>query len=315
MSRMLVTGGAGFIGSHLVRRLLEDGHDVVVLDDISTGFRDHVHPDARFVDGDVADLETVRGAMSGVEFVFHEAASRAVHRSVEDPLGANRVNVEGTLNVLVAARDEGSRRVVFASSSSVYGGAAPIPTSEGHPVVPKSPYAVSKLAGEHYARVFWELYGLETVGLRYFNVFGPMQRPDSPYAAVIPIFAERLLAGLPPVVHGDGHQSRDFTFVDDVVEANLLAMGAPERVAGRVFNIARGETTTILELVESLGRIIGTSVLPEFGDARPGDVPISMADVSLAHEHLGFEASIDVEDGLRRYVDWFRRTGSGVSSA
>ena len=314
--RALVTGGAGFIGSHVVSRLVDGGHEVVVLDNVTTGFRDHVHRDTQFVNGDVADLETVLGAMSSVDVVFHHAASRAVSRSVEDPLGANRVNVDGTLNVLVAARDAEVRRMVVASSSSVYGGVAPIPSSESDPVTPKSPYAVSKLAGEHYARVFWELYGLETVSLRYFNVFGPRQRPDSPYAAVIPIFTEALLSGDAPVVHGDGRQSRDFTFIDDVVEANLLAIeGRAEDVAGRVFNIARGETTTVLEILDVLRRLTGSDLPAEFVEPRPGDVRLSQADVRLAGERLGYRASVTVEDGLSRYVDWFLTTRSGHPAA
>lgn len=305
--RVLVTGGAGFIGSHLVDAFLREGHEVVVLDDLSTGFAEHVPPEASYIEGSVTDLETVKRATRGAEIVLHHAAARAVARSVEDPITTDRVNTLGTLNVLLAARDEGARRVIVASSSSVYGGVAPIPTPEDAPLTPKSPYAVSKVAAEHYARVFWELYGLETVRLRYFNVYGPRQRPDSPYAAVIPIFIEALLTGAPPEIHGDGLQSRDFTFIDDVVEANRLAVGTPaETVAGKVYNIARGVTTTVRELAEILGRIGGTEWAPMHVSARPGDVRLSQGDSTLAVRELEFRPIVTVEEGLRRTLSWFR---------
>lgn len=307
--KALVTGGAGFIGSGVAAALIGQGADVIVLDDLSTGFGEHVPNGARLIEGSVIDPATVTTAMSGVDAVFHQAASRAVQRSVDDPIGTNLVNVSGTLNVLVAARDAGARRVVLASSSSVYGGTAPIPTSEQHGVAPKSPYAVSKLASEHYARVFWDLFGLETVSLRYFNVFGPRQRPDSAYAAVIPLFAEALLSGTSPTVHGDGSQSRDFTYIDDVVEANLLALRAPaETAAGRVFNIARGETTSIVEILELLQHLTGRETSPEFAPSRPGDVRISCADTSLARAALGFRADTSIRDGLALYVEWYTST-------
>lgn len=306
--RALVTGGAGFIGSNLADALLADGLAVRVLDDLTTGFAEHVPADAEFVQGSIADADVVRAAMEGVDLVFHHAASRAVSRSVEDPLGTDHVNTHGSLNVLVAARDAGVRRAVVASSSSVYGGVAPLPTSEAAPPHPKSPYAVSKLAVEQYARVFWELYGLETVTLRYFNVFGPRQRPDSAYAAVIPLFIAALASGGKPEVHGDGLQTRDFTYIDDVVRANRLALHAPaERVSGRVYNIAHGGQTSLLELLELLGGLLGVVPDPVFVPPRPGDVPRSCASIEAATRDLGFVPEVALEEGLRRAVEWFMK--------
>lgn len=302
--RVLVTGGAGFIGSSLAAELLRRGDEVRILDDLSTGFIEHVPADADFVQGSIEDLELVRRAVSGTEVVFHEAASRAVSRSVEDPLGTDSANTHGTLNVLVGARDAGVRRVVLASSSSVYGGVAPLPTSELAPALPKSPYAVSKLAGEHYARVCWELYGLETVALRYFNVFGPRQRPDSAYAAVIPLFIDALRTGGQVVVHGDGMQSRDFTYIDDVVRANLLAASAEAAtVSGRVYNVARGAETTLLELLDLLAAGLGVTPEPIFAPPRVGDVRHSRADATAAERDLGWVAQVSVQEGLTRTLE------------
>lgn len=309
--RLLITGGAGFIGSHIADDWLADGHDVVVLDDLSTGFRDHVPAGVRLVLGDVADLDAVRQAAEGTDLVFHLAAARAVSRSVEDPIGTELANGLGTLNVLVAARDAGARRVVLASSSSVYGGVAASPTPEHAPTRPKSPYAVTKLASEHHARVFSELYGLETVCLRYFNVFGPRQRPDSAYAAVIPLFIEALLDGERPTIHGDGRQSRDFTFVSDVVRANRTAAEASAEVAdGNVYNIARGEPCDLLELLGHLQRILATDIEPLHTAPRPGDVRTSCADPSQAVKDLGFQCEVPLDAGLARTVDWFRSAAS-----
>lgn len=306
--RVVVTGGAGFIGSHLARALLDDGHSVVVIDELSTGFREHVPAGADFVEGSIVDGDLMREAVAGAEVVFHLAAARAVGRSVEDPLTTDKVNTQGTLTLLLAAREQGVRRVVMASSSSVYGGAAPLPTPEDAPLVPKSPYAVSKLAGEHYARVFWELYGLETVRLRYFNVFGPAQRPDSPYAAVIPLFAQAILEGRVPEIHGDGLQSRDFTYIDDVVQANRLVMSRPaDVVAGKVYNIARNDSTTILDVWQHLQAASGTSIEPNFTDPRPGDIRHSRAQVDAAQAALGFSARTTVAEGLDRYWRWIAR--------
>jgi len=304
--RALVTGGAGFIGSHLVDALVAQGDDVVVVDDLSTGRIENVHDAAEFVRGDVADEATVARSVEGCEVVFHQAALGSVARSVAQPLNSDRANVHGTLAVLQAAHRAGVRRVVLASSSSVYGGASQVPTPESAPLAPRSPYAVTKLTGEHYARVFWELHGVETVSLRYFNVFGPRQRPDSQYAAVIPLFIDALLTGNNPQVHGDGHQSRDFTFIADTVHANLCAAVAPaERCAGKAFNIARGKPASLLELLAILAAEVGVSATPEYVDPRIGDVRHSHADISAARRDLGYEPAVTFRDGLARTLAWF----------
>jgi UDP-glucose 4-epimerase len=301
---MLVTGGAGFIGSHLVDALLARGDRVRVLDDLSTG--QNLNPAAELVNGDVADPEVVARAVADVEVVFHHAAHRAVLRSVEHPLATDRANTFGTLNVLKAGVDAGVRRVVYASSSSVYGGADRLPTPPDAPLVPRSPYAVSKVAGELYSRVFSELYGIETVSLRYFNVYGPRQRPDSRYAAVIPLFIRALLDDDPPEVHGDGTQSRDFTYIDDVVAANLAAAEAPgERCSGRAFNVAGGRPSSILDLLRMLKGITGHSVEPRFTEPRAGDVRHTWADIGSAREGLGYGPTVGMEEGLARTVAWF----------
>ncbi len=305
--RALVTGGAGFIGSNLVDRLVADRHEVRVVDDLFTGFRENVHPKAEFVEGSVADEALVRDAMEGIDVVFHQAAHKAVLRSVEHPLVTDLANTHGTLVLLKAALDAGVRRVVYASSSSVYGGADVVPTPETYPLHPRSPYAVTKVAGEHYCEVFAELYGLETVRLRYFNVFGPRQRPDATYAAVIPLFIDALLTGAAPIVHGDGRQSRDFTYVDDVVDANLAAASAPAAAcSGRAYNVAGGVETTLLELLATIGDVLGVQPAPDFTDPRPGDVRRSRGDASAAARDLGFTCRVSLDDGLRRTIDWLR---------
>jgi UDP-glucose 4-epimerase len=304
--QVLVTGGAGFIGSHVVDALVAAGHRVRVLDDLSTGRRENVHADAELVEASLADSDAVSRAVAGSELVFHLGALGSVSRSVGDPLATDRVNVHGTLAVLTKAAEAGVRRVVVASSSSVYGGAEIVPTPEDAPLRPRSPYAVSKLAAEWYARTFPALFPLETVSLRYFNVFGPRQRPDATYAAVIPLFASALIEGRRPLVHGDGSQTRDFTFVSDVVAANLAAAHAPAGVSGGVYNIAPGHSRSLLELLGELGGIIGTDPDPEFTDPRPGDVPRAGADASAAGRDLGWRANVAFGEGLRRYVDWLR---------
>jgi nucleoside-diphosphate-sugar epimerase len=305
--RALVTGGAGFIGSHLADALLARGDEVVVLDNLSTGKRDNVPGGAKLVEGDVADPEAVAGAIAGCEVVFHQAALGSVSRSVAYPLDTDRTNVHGTLDVLDASHRAGVRRVVLASSSSVYGGAKQRPTPEDVPLVPRSPYAVGKLTGEHYARVFWELHGLETVCLRYFNVFGPRQRPDSQYAAVIPLFVDALLTGRTPVVHGDGRQARDFTFVADAVQANVRASEAPaEACAGKAYNVACGGIHDLLELLDVLQRHVGVEVEPEHVDSRAGDIRLSQADIAAIRRDLGYEPTVSFEDGLVETLDWFR---------
>ena len=308
--KVLVTGGAGFIGSNLADAFLAEGHEVRVLDDLSTGFADNVPPEAELVEGGVADPDTVVKAVDGAELVFHLAAHRAVLRSVEDPLATDTANTHGTLTVLKSALDAGVRRVVYASSSSVYGLDPPMPTPETAPCKPLSPYGVTKLAGEHYCRVFAQLYGMETLTFRYFNVFGPRQRPDSAYAAVIPLFIEALRRGDAPTVHGDGRQSRAFTYIDDVVSANMAAADAPrDACRGQVYNIASSETHTLLELLEVLGRLIGVEPEPRHVEPRRGDIRNSSADISAARLALGFEPKVSFEEGLRRATVWL--TGAG----
>ena len=305
--RVLVTGGAGFIGSNLVDALVARGDDVVVLDNLATGRADNVPEGVVFVQSSVADEAAVAKAIEGCRVVYHQGALGSVSRSVADPLASDRANVAGTLAVLHAAQRAGVGRVVLASSSSVYGGASRLPTPESVPLQPRSPYAVTKLAGEHYARVFWELHGLETVSLRYFNVYGPRQRPDSEYAAVIPRFVEALLSGADPQVHGDGRQSRDFTFVADAVQANLRAAEAPAAgCAGQAFNVARGEPASLLDLLDILGSELGVTPQPTHGPPRAGDVRASHADISAARTALGYEPEVSLRDGLTRTLAWFR---------
>lgn len=302
----LVTGGAGFIGSHLVDALAAEGYEVKVLDDLTTGRVENLSGfSGTFIEGDICDEKTLRQATSGVEIVFHLAAARAVGLSVVDPINSDRVNTGGTVKLLTAARDNGVKRVIFASSSSVYGGMVPLPAKEDAPIHPKSPYAVSKAASEIYCRVFHELYGLETLVLRYFNVFGPRQHPKSPYAAAIPLFVEALLKGEPPVIHGDGRQSRDFTYVGDVVNANLAAAAAPV-ADGRIYNIAGGKEHSILELVHLLQSHIGNSTEVVHAPPRPGDVRASCADPSLAEKELGWRAQVTLEDGLHQTIEWLK---------
>lgn len=302
-----MTGGAGFIGSHLADALVARGDDVRVLDDFFSGRRENVNDSVELVEGSITDAATVARAVAGCEVVFHLAAHGAVARSLANPRASNGANVDGTLTVLTESRDAGVRRVVYASSSSVYGGAASLPTPEDAPLRPRSPYAVSKLAAEWYTRVFGELYDLETVALRYFNVFGPRQRPDSTYAAVIPLFARAVLRGESPNVHGDGTQSRDFTYVADVVAANLCAATAsPERCRARAFNVAPGTSHSLLDLLDALGRITGKPADPAFGPPRPGDVTHSQADATAARRDLGWAPTWSFEDGLREVVTWMR---------
>ncbi|HEY3241159.1 MAG TPA: NAD-dependent epimerase/dehydratase family protein [Acidimicrobiia bacterium] len=297
----LVTGGAGFIGSHLVEALLARGDRVRVFDDLSNGFADNVAADADLVVGDVSDYDAVTRAVQDVDIVFHQAGLGSVSRSIEAPRHTDTVNAHGTLVVLDAARQAGVRRVVVASSSSVYGGAAPLPTKETHPVLPRSPYAVTKLVAEQYCRVFHELLGVETVSLRYFNIYGPRQRADSPYAAVIPLFVDALRSGRRPVIHGDGLQSRDFTFVADAVQANLAAAEAPvELCGGKVYNVAGGEQHSVLDLLGVLAKLLGVEADPQHTDPRPGDVRHSHADLEAARVDLGYQPKVGLEEGLRR---------------
>ena len=308
MTRCLVTGGAGFIGSHLAHALVEKGWDVRILDNFSTGkpqnmdgFRDRVD----FVEGSITDMETAKRCCDGVEVVFHQAALASVPRSVEDPLTSNFHNVDGTLTMLMAARDAGVKRFVYAASSSAYGDSEALPKREDMPYGPLSPYAVNKYVGELYLKVFDRLYGLSTVGLRYFNVFGPRQDPKSQYAAVIPIFITRMLRGEKPLINGDGSFSRDFTFIANVVHANICAATA-EDTGGRTVNVACGDRFSLNELVRHINTHAGTSIEPEYGPVRAGDVPHSQADITLARRVLGYEPQVSFEEGLARTVAWYR---------
>ena len=309
----VVTGGAGFIGSHLVERLLaeEPGTRVRVFDNFESGrranlaFAPQYQDRLQIVEGDVRDLDAIERASEGASVIFHQAAMRSVPRSVADPLGANANNVTGTLHVLEAARRARVRRVVYASSSSVYGDNPDLPKREDQRPSPISPYAVSKAAGEQYAAVWTRLYGVETVGLRYFNVFGPRQDPASEYAAVIPRFILWALRGTPLEVHGDGTQSRDFTYIDNVVEANRLAAQAPH-AAGEVFNVGCGGRVSLLDIVARLERLLGRRVERRHSPSRPGDVPHTLADVDKAKRLMGYTAVVDFDEGLRRTVDYFR---------
>ena len=300
--KVLVTGGAGFIGSNLVDALLSEGYDVRVLDNFSTGYRSHLRSsEIEVIEGDLRSFERVSAALRGVEVAFHQGALPSVPRSLQDPLTTNAVNVEGTLNVLLAARDHDVRRVLFASSSSVYGNAPGMPRREDRPVAPLAPYAVAKLAAEQYVLVAHAVFGLETVALRYFNVFGEHQDPGSGYAAVIPKFIRLMLAGARPMVFGDGEAARDFTHVANIVAANLAAMHAPHAV-GRVINVAMNEAHTINELVATLNSLLGTDLEPIYQPTRPGDVRESLADITVARKLLGYAPAVSFEAGLQRTI-------------
>ncbi|MGC8658599.1 MAG: NAD-dependent epimerase/dehydratase family protein [Desulfomonilaceae bacterium] len=316
-NKFLVTGGAGFIGSHLVEGLLENGHQVTVIDNFVTGKIENLNnlsggrfiPDRDFtiIRGDITCYDTVLKASQGVDGIFHQAALGSVPRSVADPITTQQVNANGTLNVFWAAVKNKVPRVVFASSSSVYGSSITLPKKEGAEGLPLSPYALTKKINEEHGKLFKDLYGLHTVGLRYFNVYGPRQDPNSEYAAVMPRFVTRLLAGSAPVIYGTGLQSRDFTFVKDVVQANLISMEAPSEVCGAAYNVGRGDQINLLELLDNLKELLGTQVAPVFEPPRPGDVMHSSADTSLAREKLGFKATWDLRKGLEASIEYYRR--------
>ncbi len=308
MALYLVTGGGGFIGSHLVEHLLREGHSVRVLDNFATGHRANLAPfneDVELIEGDLRSAETVRRAVVGCEVVLHQGALPSIPRSIADPATSNAVNVEGTLHVLQSARDAGVRRVVVASSSSVYGDTPTLPKVEAMALNPRSPYAVSKLGAESYTRVFAGLYDIETVALRYFNVFGPRQDPRSQYAGVIARLMLAALHDAPFTLNGDGTQSRDFTYVDNVVQANLRAATAPN-VSGEVFNVAAGTRLELNEIIAILNKLIGRDLKISYGPPRPGDVQHSLADISKARELLGYDPAIGAEAGLALTLDWYR---------
>ncbi|MDP3024010.1 MAG: SDR family oxidoreductase [candidate division Zixibacteria bacterium] len=307
-SKFLVTGGAGFIGSHIVEELIKRGETVRVLDNFSTGNREnikHLKDKVELIEGDIRDFWTVVDAVKGIDFIIHQAALPSVQRSINNPLTSNEVNVNGTLNLLEAAKGYRVKRFIYASSSSVYGDTPTLPKREDMPSKPLSPYAITKLAGEEYCQTFSKLYGLPTVCLRYFNVFGTRQDPTSQYSAVIPKFIELLLDKKTPVIYGDGEQSRDFTFVRNVVEANLLACQS-DISGGEVINIACGQSFSLNQLVSLLNQIIGTNIKPEYGQAKPGDVKHSLADISKAKKLLGYKPRISFAEGMKKTVEWFR---------
>ena len=302
----LVTGGAGFIGANLARSLVEHGHSVRVLDDLSTGKMSNLEGlKIEFLEGSVIDPEALRNAVGGAEVVFHQAALPSVPRSVKDPFASHEANATGTLRVLLEAKKRGVRRVVYAASSSAYGNTATLPKREDMPSRPISPYAVAKLAGENYCQAFSATFGLETVCLRYFNVFGPFQDPTGGYAAVIPKFISAVLERTRPQIDGDGLQTRDFTFIDNVVLANRLAASADARSSGQVINIAAGQRTTVLELLGIIAEIAGKKVDPLHAPARSGDVRDSWADISKAQELLGYQPVVGLREGLKQTLDWY----------
>jgi UDP-glucose 4-epimerase len=303
-----VTGGAGFIGSHLADALLQRGESVRVVDSFITGNRQNLAAlsgQVELLEGDLADEKVARAAVAGADYVLHQAAIPSVPRSVADPLTSHRANVDATLQLLLAARDSSVKRIVYAGSSSAYGDAATLPKREDMPTAPLSPYALQKLIGEQYMQMFTELYGLETVTIRYFNVFGPRQDPSSPYSGVIALFATALLAGKPVTIVGDGEQTRDFTYVSNIVDGVLRAVTAPD-ASGEVINVATGRQISINELAKTLADVTGTSLPPVHTEARTGDVRHSLADISKAKELLGYEPEVDLAEGLRRTVDWYR---------
>ncbi len=315
MARYTVTGGAGFIGSHLTEELLRRGHRVRVVDNFSSGKRANVEAAAKaagcdlgaidVVEGDLADLAVARRAAADTEYVLHQAAIPSVPRSVKDPISSNRANIDGTLNILVASRDAGVKRLVFAGSSSEYGDTPTLPKHEDMPTNPLSPYALQKVVGEEYLRLFTTLYGFETVSIRYFNVFGPRQDPGSPYSGVISLFITWLLAGTPPTIHGDGGQTRDFTYVANVVDGVLRACEAPG-ASGEAINVATEGRISLNELLATLQRVIGTNLEAIHGPARAGDVRDSQASIAKARRLLGYEPTVSFEEGLRRTVEWYR---------
>ncbi len=313
MAHYLVTGGAGFIGSHLTEELTRQGHRVRVADSLVTGKRrnlDHING-IEFLEGDLADLDVARKAVDGCDYVLHQAAIPSVPRSVADPITSHRANVDATVNVLLAARDARVKRLVFAGSSSAYGDTPTLPKREDMPSNPMSPYTLQKVIGEQYLQMFTRLYGLETVSIRYFNVFGPRQDPASPYSGVISVFATALLENRPPTIYGDGEQTRDFTYVANVVSGVLRACEAPG-ASGEVINVATGGRISLNQLFEEMRRLIGADVRPKYTATRAGDVRDSQADIAKARTLLGYEPLVSFEEGLEKTVDWYRTAGTAA---
>jgi len=316
MSKCIVTGGAGFIGSHLSRRLANDGHQVIIIDNLCEGKLENIEDiknKINFYKKDILDLPFLKKAFKNIDYVFHQAALRSVERSVHNPLETNKVNVGGTLNVSLAARDNKVKRVIFASSSSVYGdqsasrrGETRQPFEESMCPNPVSPYALSKLAGEFYLKQFYQLYGLETISLRYFNVYGPFQDPTNEYANVIPIFIVKILNNERPCIHWDGEQSRDFNYIDDVVEANILAMKA-KKTQGEVINICNGKKYSINQMFTMINQILGKNIQSSFGPKRAGDVRLTLGNPHLAQKILNFKAKVDFQEGLKKSIEWFKK--------
>ncbi len=305
----LVTGGAGFIGSSLVRGLLKEGKTVRVIDNLSTGSianLEGILDQVEYIDGDIRDLSTIQKASESIKYIFHQAAVPSVPRSIENPVDSNQSNIDGTLNVLLAARDQRVKRVIYAGSSSVYGDTPDLPKKEDMKPHPLSPYAVTKLTGEYYCQVFSDVYGLETVTTRYFNVFGPRQNPESQYAAVIPKFIDAFLRGNSPTVFGDGEQTRDFTFVDNVVHANILCSKA-KKTSGEVINIATSSRISLNELISILKEITDRDIDPVYADPRKGDVRHSLADISRAQKMIGYQPIMDLKQGLRKTIQWMQK--------
>jgi len=314
MALYLISGIAGFIGSSLAHELLQRGEHVRGIDNLSTGKRENIAPilgKIDFREADLLNLEAMKQACAGADYVLHQAAIPSVPKSVLDPIGSNRANIDGTVNILVAARDAKVKRVIYAASSSAYGDTPTLPKHERMTPDPISPYAVAKLASEHYLTSFYRCYGLETVALRYFNIFGPRQDPSSPYSGVLAKFITLMLKGEQPTIFGDGEQSRDFTYIDNAVSANLLACKAPAaQVAGKVFNVATGRRVTLNETFQLLQKLTSYSGSPNYGAQRGGDIKHSLADISLAEQNLGYKPAVTFEDGLRRTVDWYRTSRS-----
>jgi nucleoside-diphosphate-sugar epimerase len=310
IAKVLVTGCAGFIGSNLVEELLKLGYSVSGVDDLSTGRSENTKGlDFEFHKGTINDKALMMKILKGVDFVMHQAAIPSVPRSISDPIESNHANVDGTLNLLVCARDSDVKRLVFASSSSVYGSSPELPKKEGTPSAPISPYALTKHVGEVYCKLFFDIYGLETISLRYFNVFGPRQNPDSQYAAVVPKFIKMMLRSKSPPIFGDGEQTRDFSYVANVLDANILALKAPKKACGPAYNIACGEKISVNRLVEEINSILGTGIKPRYAKERPGDIKHSLADITLAKKWLGYKPSIKFREGLAKTVEWHKNSG------